>query len=71
MKIRCNVCRSKDIIKLHNPETKEEGFTVYCPECGKLLADVDCNFYGVHYWYLYDSEYNERYGCKPVEVVEC
>lgn len=70
MKIRCNVCGGKEIIELPNPETKEEGFTVYCPDCGKLLADVDSDFYEKHFWHLYDSEYSESYGCKPVEVVE-
>jgi len=71
MKIRCNVCGNKEIIKLHNPETKEEGFTAYCPDCDKLLANVACDCYGTHFWHLYDSEYSERFGGIPVEVVEC
>lgn len=71
MKIRCNECRSKEIFELPNPEIKEKGFTVYCHDCGKLLADVESDFHGTHFWHLYDSGINKRFGGKPVEVVEC
>jgi len=70
IKIRCNVCGSKEIIKLHNPETKVGGFTVYCPDCDKRLAEIGCDSYGVNYWHLYDSKYSESFGGIPVEVVE-
>lgn len=67
MKVRCNVCGSKEIIELPEPE---EGIDVCCEFCFKVLAEGQQDWEGDGYWYIPDSKYDEDFGGIPVEIIE-